>query len=101
MPANAAEVVAFVAHVQGLVDKDATMTLSNVAISVPGTSVTANLRGYTGASTTRIQWDENTSVGTIFSGDGLEQIVDFFRIYDSGRVRIPIFGTNHRFTPAV
>ena len=26
--------------------------------------------------------------------------MDFLRIYDSGRVRLPLFNTNHRFTPA-
>ena len=76
-----------------------TYAVGGVVPDPSGSSVTANLRDYTGASATRIQWNENVSIGTIFSGDGLEQIVDFFRIYDSGRVRMPIFGTNHRFTP--
>ena len=71
------------------------------AVTPPVTrSVTANLRDYDGASATRIQWNENVSIGTLFAGDGLEQTVDFLRIYDSGRVRMPLFGTNHRFTPA-
>ena len=71
------------------------------AVTPPVTrSVTANLRDYDGASATRIQWNENVSIGTLFAGDGLEQTVDFLRIYDSGRVRLPLFNTNHRFTPA-
>ena len=63
-------------------------------------TVTVNLRDFDAASTTRILWNENTSLGTTFSGDGLEQILDFLAVYDSGRVRIPIFGANRRFTPA-
>ena len=76
-----------------------TYPLGEMVVPVYST-VTVNLRDFDAASTTRILWNENTSLGTTFSGDGLEQILDFLAVYDSGRVRIPIFGANRRFTPA-
>ena len=62
--------------------------------------MTANLRDFTAASTTRIRWREDVSLGTIFAGDGLEQTLNQFAMYDVGRVQIALTALNHRFTAA-
>ena len=60
--------------------------------------VTVNLTGYQ-LFGPLIRWLDNVSLGTMFSSDGAEQILDSLDLYFSGQVGIAIVGLEHDFTP--
>ena len=62
-------------------------------------SVIANLEGYFLLTSIGIQWLVDVSLGSVFSDDGIEQILNSATLYFDDRVSLSIVGSNRRFTP--
>ena len=83
VPANSAEVIAFVDHVSGLSDTTATLTLTDEDLGL--TSVTFNMSGFFDNSLGFVMgWGGEISLGTTFSVDGSDQMMTDLGLFYGG-----------------